>query len=143
MVNDAFRAARCAGGIVQRKAFPFIFGHDPLELWITRRDEIFVVNLLTNACDTGDWVGHFNDAGRWPFHEVYSLHEGWQELTVDQDDLGFAVVKDVGNRVDVETGVDGVEDRATCRHPESGFGLGRNVGQDRRDDVTRVHADFS
>ena len=92
--------------------------------------------------DPGLIIRHFDDQRGRALHLLYRVHYQWQKLAIDQGDFGFAVVKDIGDRIHIQPCVDCVQYGPTCGHPERRFGLGGDIGEERCDNITRLYADL-
>ena len=82
MINDAFGATCGAGGIVQRKAFPFVFWHDPFKCRVRSSQHILVCFVTPRCRPTVGRVWHFNDHRFWAFKACNSGFGQFYELWV-------------------------------------------------------------
>ena len=115
VIHDALGPPSGARGIVQRKAFPFILRHNPREIWRAAGYKVFVKAVPPGGGDTSHGVGDLDqDWGRGGHQGDRGLCQR-DELAVDQGDFGPAVVKDIGDGVGVQPGIDRVHDRPAGR----------------------------
>ena len=134
VVDDALRVARRSRGVIERDRLPFVGRMLPVELRIAAGDKLFVIlrtqPLASRAGGIGD-VDHLDLA-------VELLERGLdrgRELSVGNEQLGFAVIQHERNRFCVETRVQGVEHAAAHRHAKMGFQHLRRVRRHQRNRV--------
>ena len=140
MVDDTLRATRGAGCIIEREALPFIGRHDPFELGIAALKQRVISLIMPRSRIARSGVRHLDDQRSITLHFRDGGFDAWQELRINQGDLSFAVIKNIGDGALVETCVDGVQDRATCGNAKMRFGLRGDVGKQGRDNVARCYA---
>jgi len=87
----------------------------------------------------GGLVGHLYDLGGLALHAADGFECQGQELGIHHQHLRAAVIEDIGDRIGIEAGVDGVEHRARGRHAVMGHGLGGDVGHDGGDDIAGLY----
>ena len=93
--------------------------------------------MVARGGETGEIVGGLDDDRGGAFHLGNRGFGQVQKLRVSNHNLGFAMFKDIADRIDIQTGVDRVQHRATGGHAETGFGLRRNVGDQRGHYIAR------
>ena len=140
MIDHALGPPRGARGIVQRKAFPFVLGHDPFEIGIAGFQQCLVFHVMPMCMHTGLIIGDLDHDGGRAFHLFDGLSNNRQELRVYQNHLCLTVVQNIGDGFCLDAGVQRIQHRAACRHAEMRLGLGRQVGDDGCDHITRLHA---
>ena len=68
MIDHALGPPRGAGCVVERKAFPFVFRHLPVELGIPCGQQVFIGLMVPGGRKTGAFVRHFDDLRRRALH---------------------------------------------------------------------------
>ena len=137
VIDDALGPPGGAGGVVEREALPFVFGHDPLEIRIAGLEQRLVIRVIRMRVHARRVVGHLDDGGGGPLHQAERRRQHPEELRVAEHHARLAVIEDVGDGVGLEPRVDGVEHRPRRRHAEMRLALRGDVGQDRRHHIAR------
>ena len=140
MINHTFGAARCARCIVERKALPFIARHDPWGLRIAARQKCLILHMPARGGEASLLIGHLNDLWRGCAHSRNCRLNRGEELAIDQNNLRLPMLKNIGQRVNIEPRVDRVQNSATCRHAKAGFNLCRDIGEQGRNHIARLNA---
>ena len=127
MINHTLWAARRARGIVQRNAFPFVLWHDPLKIRIPIRQQR-IIGCVPSCC--GEPCG-----GIWNLDQCgactailrdCSLGQ-FDELRINQRNLGPTMIKNVGHGVYVQACVDRVKDCTTGGNTKMRLGMGGDI----------------
>ena len=136
--DDAFRTPGGAGCVVDRKAFPFILGHQPVKAGVARGQHGLIGLIAARGGEAV--IHHLDDLRRFGGHlGDGGLGEG-QENGVTEQQFCARMVEDIGDGVGFQPRVDGVQHRATGGHAEMRFGLGGDVRQQRGYDIAGLDA---
>ncbi len=144
MVDHALGPAGGARGVVERDRLPFIGRKQRREVRIALVQERLVgglaeplARLLTAAMEqVVDDVDHLGPG----LAQRQRLLDHAGKLGVGQQQLGLAVVEDVGDAVGLEPDVQGVQHRARHRHAIGRLEGCGDVGRHHRDRIARPHA---
>ena len=139
VANHALRPPRGARGIVQRKAFPFVLWHLPVISGVSPGQHVLVDRMPPRGGPAVRGVGHLDDVQIGPRLRLGRFGQR-DELAVGQHHPRPTVVKDIGNRVHIQTRVDGVQHSAAGRHAKMRLGLRGQVGDQRGHHIARRHA---
>ena len=128
VVDDAFRIAGRARGVVERDRLPLIVRSAPGEIRIAGFEEGFVLELAeTLAALVLDVLDVYDR--NLPLQQPQGAGSSAGEFLVRDEQLRFAVLQHESDGFSVEPDVDGVQDRAAHRHAEVRFVHRRDVGQ--------------
>jgi len=139
VIDHAFGPPRRARGIVERKAFPFVLRHDPVERRVTGGDEIIVCGVATRCRKPRRGIRDFDQQRGRAIEGCTCRLCQIDELRIDQQHPRFAVVEDVAHRIHIQPRVDGVKHGTAGGHAEMRLCLRGDIGQDRRHNLTRFN----
>ena len=121
VIDDAFRIARGAGGIVQADRVPFVVGQGPVEVGVAFGQQLGMGDVADALAALETGVFDVDDQQVGTGGDADGAGDGLSEFGVDQQHLGFGMVQDEGDGFRVEAGVDGVQHRAG--HGDGKMGL--------------------
>ena len=131
MVNHPLGPPRGARGIVERKALPFILGHDPFEIRIARGQKILIAHMIAVRMHARLVIGNLDHTRRRAIHDLDGPRQHRQELRIAQHHTRLPVIEDIGDRIGLQPGVDRVENSTTGGHAEMRLAMRRQIRQKR------------
>ncbi len=131
VIDDPFRVAGGARGVVERDRVPLVLGGDLGEIGVTLGEEGFVIERAKALPARTLRVGDVDDQ-RLLVEEGERAADRRREFGVGDQHHGFAVAEDEGDRLGIEADVERVQHRAGHRDAEMRLeGLG-HVGRHQR-----------
>ncbi len=130
VVNHALGVAGGAGGVVQGDGLPFVGGGLPGERRIALGQQRFIVQRPQLRAARELWIIHIDHQRLLPaLDQPQRPADGFGELPVGEQDLGFAVLEHERDGFGVQPDVQGVQHGPGHRNPEVQLEHFRDVGQ--------------
>ena len=141
MVGDhALGSSRGARGVIQRDGLGLVVGQCPLEDRIAARDERFVFDLAQALTGSGvERIVNVDDEDLlFQFRERRADDTGIH--AIGDENLGAAMLEDVGDRLGVQARVDRIQHRTEHWHTKMCVEHRRHVRQHHRHHIALAHA---
>ena len=135
MVDHPLGPATGARGVVQRQGIPFAVRQAPFAIVFPAFQEFVpgpLAEPLAGALGQLGLVVVDVDHGRWIVEPRQGLFNHRRKLGIGDQHPGIAVLEDIGHRVRIQPGVDGIEYTAGHGHREMGLGQFRGIGRHHR-----------